>query len=223
MLPYRLDTIQVYCPASLGTRYFSSRYQIEVLRYESSRLRLKSSPSFSQVYLSGGVPFASHLSLTEWDAGQALNALFKASGLEKTGFPKKKEGQLKQTRVYTLHSSLVFLWVCPRRSPAIRGSNLGLWQPYLGWNWRDTNHFDSKDDYVQCILVLTWPSVTWSKTQTSAHYSKRFISPEWVLREIGKHLPYCYKLNMPLVRGAKLHRSPLNQKKTCSVIFSMYM
>ena len=70
---------------------------------------------------------------------------------------------------------------------------------------------------------LTWPSVTWSKTQTSAHYSKRFISPEWVLREIGKHLPYCYKLNMPLVWGAKLHRSPLNQKKRCSVIYIFYV
>ena len=119
MLPYRLDTIQVYCPASLGARPFSLRYQIEVLRYGSSRLPFKSSPSFSQVYLSGGVPFASHLSLTERDAGQALNALLKVSGSEKTGFkvswsektgfPKKKEGQLKQTRVYTLHSSLVFL------------------------------------------------------------------------------------------------------------------
>ena len=136
MLPYRLDTIQVYCPVSLGTRSFSLRYQIEVLRYGSSRLPFKSFPSFSQVYLSGGVPFASHLSLNEWDAGQALNALFKVSGSEKTGFPKKKEGQLKQTRVYTLHSSLVFLWVCPRRAPAIRGSNLGLWQS-LTWGETD--------------------------------------------------------------------------------------
>ena len=124
MLPYRLDTIQVYCPVSLGTRSFSLRYQIEVLRYGSSRLPFKSSPSFSQVYLSGGVPFASHLSLTEWDAGQALNALFKASGLEKTGFPKKKEGQLKQTRVYTLHSSLVFFGEIVQVEPP----PLGLWQ-----------------------------------------------------------------------------------------------
>ena len=71
-----------------------------MLRYGSSGLPFKSSPSFSQVYLSGGVPFALHLSLTEWDAGQALNALFKVSGSEKTG-PKKKEGQgqLKQTRI----------------------------------------------------------------------------------------------------------------------------
>ena len=67
-----------------------------MLRYGSSRLPFKGFPSFSQVYLSGGVPFALHLSLTEWDAGQALNALFKVSGSEKTG-PKKK-GQLKQTR-----------------------------------------------------------------------------------------------------------------------------
>ena len=95
MLPYRLDTIQVYCPSSLGTRSFSLRYQIEVLRYGSSRLPFKSSPSFSQVYLSGGVPFALHLSLTEWDAGQALNALFKVSGSEKTGFPKKKRRSIK--------------------------------------------------------------------------------------------------------------------------------
>ena len=68
-----------------------------MLRYGSSRLPFKGFPSFSQVYLSGGVPFALHLSLTEWDAGQALNALFKVSGSEKTG-PKKK-GQLKQTRI----------------------------------------------------------------------------------------------------------------------------
>ena len=65
MLPYRLDTIQVYCPASLGIRSFSLRYQIEVLRYGSSRLSFNSPPSFSQVYLSGGAPFALHLSLTE--------------------------------------------------------------------------------------------------------------------------------------------------------------
>ena len=107
MLPYRLDTIQVYCPASLGTKSFSLRYQIEVSRYGSSCLPFKSSPSFSQVYLSGGAPFALHLSLTETEVFQVLNAL-KLSGFEKTGFPKKKEGQLKQTRVYTLHSSLVF-------------------------------------------------------------------------------------------------------------------
>ena len=128
MLPYRLDTIQVYCPASLGTRSFSLRYQIEVLRYGSSRLPFKSSPSFSQVYLSGGVPFASHLSLTEWDAGQALNALFKVSGSEKTGFPKKKEGQLKQTRVYTLHSSLVSFVRSSKSSPHFLSneSNVGV-------------------------------------------------------------------------------------------------
>ena len=69
-----------------------------MLRYGSSRLPFKGFPSFSQVYLSGGVPFALHLSLTEWDAGQALNARFKVSGSEKTG-PKKREGQLKQTRI----------------------------------------------------------------------------------------------------------------------------
>ena len=91
MLPYGLDTIQVYRPASLGTRSFNLRYQIEVLRYGSRALPFKSSPSFSQVYLSGGAPFALHLSLTEWDFGQALNALFKVCGSEKTGFPKKKK------------------------------------------------------------------------------------------------------------------------------------
>ena len=65
MLPYRLDTIQVYRPASLGTTSFSLRYQIEVLRNGSSRLPFKSFPSFRQVYLSGGAPIAPHLSLTE--------------------------------------------------------------------------------------------------------------------------------------------------------------
>ena len=81
----------MYCPASSGTKSLSLRYQIEVLRYGSIRLPFKSSSSFSQVYLSGGVPFALHFSLTECDAGQALNALFKVSGSKKTGFPKKKE------------------------------------------------------------------------------------------------------------------------------------
>ena len=129
MLPYRLDTIQVYFPASLGTRSFSLRYQIEVLRYGSSRLPFKSSPSFSQVYLRGGVPFALHLSLTEWDAGQALNALFKVSGSEKTGFPKKKRRSIKANMsIYSsqLHS---FLWDRPSRAPIswfMAESNLGV-------------------------------------------------------------------------------------------------
>ena len=140
MLPYRLDTIQVYCPASLGTRSFSLRYQIEVLRYWSGRLPFKSSPSFSQVYLSGGVPFALHLSLTEWDAGQALNARFKVSGSEKTGFPKNKEGQLKQTRVYTLHSSLVFFCEIVQVEPPL----LGLWQSLtLGETCRPLAQYNS--------------------------------------------------------------------------------
>ena len=87
----------MYCPASSGTKSLSLRYQIEVLRYGSFRLPFKSSPSFSQVYLSGGVPFALHLSLTECDAGQALNALFKVSGSKKTGFPKKRKNVNKWT------------------------------------------------------------------------------------------------------------------------------
>ena len=119
-------------------------------RYGLIRLPLKSSPSFNQVYLSGGVPFAIHVSKIEWYAGQALSVLLKVFRSVKTGFPNKKgRMSIKATRVYTLHSSLVILWVCSCRASAIRGGSLGLWQieSYLGWNWRDTTHFDSKDDY----------------------------------------------------------------------------
>ena len=80
--------MQVYFPESLGTRSFSFRYQMEVLRY-GSILRLGIFiPSFSHVYLRGGAPAASHFSLIECDAGHARNALFSIFGSENVGASK---------------------------------------------------------------------------------------------------------------------------------------
>ena len=62
---------------------------MEVLRY-GSNLRLGISiPSFSHVYLRGGVPVAWHFSLIECDAGHALNALFNKLWSENRGAPKE--------------------------------------------------------------------------------------------------------------------------------------
>ena len=83
--------MQVYFPESSGSRSFSFRYQMEVLRYGSIfRLRIFF-PSFSHVYLIGGVPVASHFSLIECDAGQALNALFNIYWSENRGAPKEEQ------------------------------------------------------------------------------------------------------------------------------------
>ena len=83
--------MQVYFPESSGTRSFSFRYQMEVLRY-GSILRLSAFfPSFSHVYLRGGVPVASHFSLIECDAGHALNALFNILWSENCGAPKQEQ------------------------------------------------------------------------------------------------------------------------------------
>ena len=80
--------MQVYFPESLGTRFFSFRYQIEVLR-KGSILRLGIFiPSFNHVYVRGGAPVARHFNLIECDAGHALNALFNIFGSEKVGAPK---------------------------------------------------------------------------------------------------------------------------------------
>ena len=65
ILPYGLDTIQVYSPASPGLRSFSFKYQIEVFRYGSNFLPLKIFPSLSQVYLRGAAPIALHFNFTE--------------------------------------------------------------------------------------------------------------------------------------------------------------
>ena len=65
ILPYGLDTIQVYSPASLGIRSISFKYQIEVFRYGSNLLPLKIFPSLSQVYLRGAAPIALHVNMTE--------------------------------------------------------------------------------------------------------------------------------------------------------------
>ena len=81
----------MYSPVSLGTKSFSFRNQSEVSRCGSIRLSFKIFPSFSQVYFRGGAPLALHLSLTVPDDGDAINALFKVSGLEKTGFPIREE------------------------------------------------------------------------------------------------------------------------------------
>ena len=80
--------MQVYFPESLGNRSLRVRYQMDVLRY-GSILRLSSIffPSFSHVYLRGGVPVALHFSLIECDAGHALNALFNILGSENRGAP----------------------------------------------------------------------------------------------------------------------------------------
>ena len=78
----------MYFPESLGTKSFSFRYQIELLRYGSIRLGGILCPSFSQVYLSGGVPFALHFNLMVCDAGHALNALFNVFRSEKAGAAK---------------------------------------------------------------------------------------------------------------------------------------
>jgi len=59
-----------------------------VLRYGSIRLGGIFRPSFSQVYLSGGAPFALHFNLMVCDAGHALNALFNIFGSEKVGASK---------------------------------------------------------------------------------------------------------------------------------------
>ena len=72
--------MHVYFPESLGTKSFTIRYQIELLRYEPCRLCGILCPSFSQVYLSGGAPFALHFSLMVCDAGHALNVLFNVFG-----------------------------------------------------------------------------------------------------------------------------------------------
>ena len=82
--------MQVYFPESLGTRLISFKYQMDVLR-NLSILRLGISiPSFSHVYLRGGVPVALHFNLIECDAGHALNALFNILGSEKVGAPKPR-------------------------------------------------------------------------------------------------------------------------------------
>ena len=82
--------MQVYLPESLGTRSFSFRYQMDVLRY-GSILRLGISiPSFSHVYLRGGAPVASHLSLID-PAAHAINALFKVLGSENRGAPEEEQ------------------------------------------------------------------------------------------------------------------------------------
>ena len=92
--------MQVYFPESLGTRSFSSRYQMEVLR-KGSILRLGIFiPPFSHVYFRGGAPVARHFSLIECDAGHALNGLFKIFGSEKVGAP--KTGTHKQNK-YNQH------------------------------------------------------------------------------------------------------------------------
>ena len=89
----------MYFPESLGTKSFSFRYQSELLKYRSVGLKLvcSFSPSFSQVYLRGGAPFALHFNLVLCDSGQALNALFNIFGLEKVGAAPKREEY--QTRV----------------------------------------------------------------------------------------------------------------------------
>ena len=78
----------MYFPESSGTRSFSFRYQIELLRYGSIRLLCIFSPSFSHVYFRGDAPVAKHFSLIECDAGHALKALFNILGSEKRGAPK---------------------------------------------------------------------------------------------------------------------------------------
>jgi len=71
----------VYFPESLGTRSFSFRYQMDVLRYGSILLRLVIlSPSFNHVYLRGGAPVAGHFNLIECFCGHALNGLFNILG-----------------------------------------------------------------------------------------------------------------------------------------------
>ena len=82
--------MQVYLPESLGTRLISFKYQMDVLRYLSILLVGISIPSFSHVYLRGGVPVALHFNLIERDAGHALNALFNILGSEKVGAPKPR-------------------------------------------------------------------------------------------------------------------------------------
>ena len=78
----------MYFPESLGSRSFSFRDQVEVLR-NGSILRLGIlSPSFNHVYVRGGAPVARHFNLIECDAGHALNALFNILGSEKVGAPK---------------------------------------------------------------------------------------------------------------------------------------
>ena len=83
--------MQVYLPESLGTRSFSFRYQMEVLRYGSILRMNILTPSFSHLYLRGGAPVASHLSLIECDAGHALKALFSILGSENRGAPKEEQ------------------------------------------------------------------------------------------------------------------------------------
>ena len=80
--------MQVYFPESLGSRFFSLRYQMEVLRYGSIHRLGIFIPSFSHVYLRGGAPFALHFNLIECDAGHALNALFNILGSENLGASK---------------------------------------------------------------------------------------------------------------------------------------
>ena len=92
ILPYGLDTIQVYFPASPGIRSISFKYQIEVFRYGSNLLPLKIFPSLSQEYLRGAAPIALHVNMTEWLAGHALKALFKVSGSENVGGSPRWEG-----------------------------------------------------------------------------------------------------------------------------------
>ena len=75
----------MYFPESVGTKSFSFRYQSELLRCGSIRLVCILSPSFNQVYLRGGAPFALHFNLVLCDAGHALNALFNIFGSEKVG------------------------------------------------------------------------------------------------------------------------------------------
>ena len=83
----------MYFPESLGTRSFSFRYQIELLRYGSIHRLGIFFPSFSHVYLRGGAPVAKHFSLIECNAGHALNALFSILGSEKVGPPKPEKRQ----------------------------------------------------------------------------------------------------------------------------------
>ena len=83
--------MQVYFPESLGTRLISFKYQMDVLRYLSILLVGISIPSFSHVYLRGGVPVASHFSLIECVAGHALNALLNILWSENRGAPKEEQ------------------------------------------------------------------------------------------------------------------------------------
>ena len=78
----------MYFPESSGIKFFSFRYQSELLRYGSIRLVGILCPSFNQVYLRGGAPFALHFNLMLCDAGHALNDLFNVFGSEKVGAAK---------------------------------------------------------------------------------------------------------------------------------------